>query len=304
MSGMAGAVGGANPQARQADDLLDIQTEVLRLLPLQRSSEPNYSRRSSLIANPHLQHLGFAAIAGRNTKTKITNKLKLLPSPWRADDLPAPQSQLFTTAPRRGVVAAAGPDCLVIASADSIRAALTSERDESNKDPVVAFSPELTIPQTRLSQIAFTSNEQYLVISAQQGGGLAIHEVSALLQKNTNSAFQLATQGVGVRALVPNPDPELSDHVAVVLEKGQLMIANLKQKDFVKTQNGAVLKDNVTCVTWSNKGKQLVAGLADGTVLQMKPDGSPQALIPRPPALEGDQFGMCMHLLREERGWH
>ncbi|GME22140.1 Nuclear pore complex subunit nup159 [Neofusicoccum parvum] len=253
MSGMSGAVGGASPQARQAEDLLDIQTE----------------------------HLGFAAIAGRNTKTKITNKLKLLPSPWRADDLPPSQANLFTTAPRRGVVAAAGPDCLVIASADSIRAALTSERDEANKDPVVPFTPELTIPLPRLSQVAFTSDEQLLVISAQQGGGLAIHEVGALLQKNTNSAFQLATQGMGVRALVPNPAPELAEHVAMVTEKGQLMIANLKQRDFVKTQNGAVLKDN---------GKQLVAGLADGTIVQMKPDGSPTALIPRPPALEGDQY--------------
>lgn len=262
MSGMSGAVGGASPQARQAEDLLDIQTE----------------------------HLGFAAIAGRNTKTKITNKLKLLPSPWRADDLPPSQANLFTTAPRRGVVAAAGPDCLVIASADSIRAALTSERDEANKDPVVPFTPELTIPLPRLSQVAFTSDEQLLVISAQQGGGLAIHEVGALLQKNTNSAFQLATQGMGVRALVPNPAPELAEHVAMVTEKGQLMIANLKQRDFVKTQNGAVLKDNVSCVTWSNKGKQLVAGLADGTIVQMKPDGSPTALIPRPPALEGDQY--------------
>ncbi|GME35074.1 hypothetical protein GTA08_BOTSDO06606 [Neofusicoccum parvum] len=253
MSGMSGAVGGASPQARQAEDLLDIQTE----------------------------HLGFAAIAGRNTKTKITNKLKLLPSPWRADDLPPSQANLFTTAPRRGVVAAAGPDCLVIASADSIRAALTSERDEANKDPVVPFTPELTIPLPRLSQVAFTSDEQLLVISAQQGGGLAIHEVGALLHKNTNSAFQLATQGMGVRALVPNPAPELAEHVAMVTEKGQLMIANLKQRDFVKTQNGAVLKDN---------GKQLVAGLADGTIVQMKPDGSPTALIPRPPALEGDQY--------------
>ncbi|EKG10695.1 hypothetical protein MPH_12179 [Macrophomina phaseolina MS6] len=262
MSGVAGAMGGANPQARQADDILDIQTE----------------------------HLGFAAIAGRNTKTKITNKLKLLPSPWPADDLPPAESSLFAIAPRRGVVAAAGPDCLVIASAESIRAALTSERDESNKEPVVSFSPELTIPLPRLSQVAFTSDEQYLVISAQQGGGLAIHEVAALLQKNTNPAFQMATQGMGVRALIPNPAPELAENVAVVTEKGQLMIANLKQRDFLKTQNGVVLKDNVSCATWSNKGKQLVAGLADGTVVQLKPDGSPQALIPRPPTLEGDQY--------------
>ncbi|OMP85951.1 Nucleoporin [Diplodia seriata] len=292
MGGMAGAMGGANPEARQADDIEDIQTEVLRLIPITNSKNEHdsyFNKISPLHANPHLQHLGFAAIAGRNPKTKITNKLKLLPSPWRVDDLPPAESNLFTAAPKKGVVAAAGPDCLVIASADSIRAALTSDRDESNKDPVVPFNPELTITLPRLSQIAFTSDEQYLVISAQQGGGLQIHEVAALLQKDTNPALQITTQGMGVRALIPNPAPELAENIAVVTEKGQLMIANLKQGDFVKTQNGAVLKDNVSCATWSNKGKQLVAGLADGTVVQMKPDGSPTALIPRPPTLGGDQ---------------
>ncbi|KAB2576298.1 Nucleoporin [Lasiodiplodia theobromae] len=268
--GMAGAMGGA--QAQQAAEIEDIQTE----------------------------HLGFASIAGRDVRTKITNKLKLLPSPWPAEDLPSSESNLFTAAPRKGVVAAAGPDCLIIASADSIRAALASGRDESNKDPVVPFSPELTIPLPRLSQIAFTSDEQHLVISAQQGGGLAIHEVAALSQKNTNSAFQMPTQNMALRALVPNPAPELAEYIAMVTEKGQLMIANLKQRDFVQTQNGAVLKDNVSCVTWSNKGKQLVAGLADGTVMQMKPDGSPQALIPRPPELVGDQYVSCISWLTND----
>lgn len=300
--GMAGAMGGA--QAQQAAEIEDIQTEVLRLFPItsyKRQHDNAFAKIDPLHANPHLQHLGFASIAGRDVRTKITNKLKLLPSPWPAEDLPPSESNLFTAAPRKGVVAAAGPDCLIIASADSIRAALASGRDESNKDPVVPFSPELTIPLPRLSQIAFTSDEQYLVISAQQGGGLAIHEVAALSQKDTNPAFQMPTQSTALRALVPNPAPELAEYIAMVTEKGQLMIANLKQRDFVQTQNGAVLKDNVSCVTWSNKGKQLVAGLADGTVMQMKPDGSPQALIPRPPELVGDQYGMYAHHLRPNR---
>ncbi|OJD34640.1 nuclear pore complex subunit nup159 [Diplodia corticola] len=301
---MAFSMGGvASPVARQADDIEDIQTEVLRLIPITSSKKQNgnaFHNISPLHADPHLQHLGFAAISARNPKTKITNKLKLLPSPWRVDDLPRAESNLFAAAPRKGVVAAAGPDCLVIASADSIRAALTSERDESNKDPVVPFSPELTVSMPRLSQITFTSDEQYLVISAQQGGGLAIHEVAALLQKNNSPALQIGTDGMGVRALIPNPAPELAENIAVVTEKGQLMIASLKQGGFVKTQNGAVLKDNVSCATWSNKGKQLVAGLADGTVVQMKPDGSLTGLMPRPPTLEGDQHVSCISWLTND----
>ncbi|KAF2144631.1 uncharacterized protein K452DRAFT_144834 [Aplosporella prunicola CBS 121167] len=248
MSGPAAS----NAQARQAADLDEISTELL----------------------------GFSALGG-------AKKLKLLPTPWPADALPPSTSSLLAVASQKGLLAAAGPESLVVASTDAVRAALHSK--DQAQDGIINFEPQLTIPGPRLSQVAFTSDDQHLVLSAESGGGLAIHDVAALLNGKTESTFQLATEGMAVRSLNPNPAPEHAEFIAVVLTGGQLMLANLKERSFVKPNNNAVLKSGVSCVSWSNKGKQMIAGLGDGTAFQLKPDGSAQAVVPRPPQLEGDQ---------------
>lgn len=154
------------------------------------------------------------------------------------------------------------------------------------------FTPQLTLQLgTRISQVVFSSDESILVASAEMGGGLAVYEVQSLLQGNTQSAFEMATNGVSVRSLVPNPAPATAEAFAIVTAKGDLMIANMKTKEYVAGQNGPLLKDGVSCLSWSSKGKQLVAGLGNGTCLQMTPDGQKKAEIPRPPRLEGDQHG-------------
>jgi nucleoporin NUP159 len=131
----------------------------------------------------------------------------------------------------------------------------------------------------RVSQLVFTSDENYLVLSAESGGGLAVYEVSSLLQGSTNSAFELSTNGEALRALVPNPTvPELC---AIVTNGGNLHMANLQER---KISNA--LKTQVSCISWSSKGKQLCAGLADGTIHQMTPEGEGKADIPKPPNVD------------------
>ncbi|KAK8181998.1 uncharacterized protein BKA78DRAFT_357272 [Phyllosticta capitalensis] len=250
----------AGPQARQSNELDEIETEGIQ----------------------------FKLIAAHD-KASGTNKLKLFPQPWPTDRLPPSYANLLAVASRKGIVAAAGPDSLVVASTEKLRQKL-GDKNAAKDGEWVAFQSDLSIPMPRLSQVAFTADEQHLVVSAEEGGGLAIHDVGALMQGNKDSAFQLGTENVAVRCLAPNPMPELAENIAVVLTGGQLMIANLKEQRFISGQNAAVLKDGATCVAWSNKGKQLTAGLQDGTAVQMKPDGSPQAIVPRPPTLEGDQY--------------
>lgn len=230
-------------------------------------------------------------------KASGTNKLKLFPQPWPTDRLPPSYANLLAVASRKGIVAAAGPDSLVVASTEKLRQKL-GDKNAAKDGEWVAFQSDLSIPMPRLSQVAFTADEQHLVVSAEEGGGLAIHDVGALMQGNKDSAFQLGTENVAVRCLAPNPMPELAENIAVVLTGGQLMIANLKEQRFISGQNAAVLKDGATCVAWSNKGKQLTAGLQDGTAVQMKPDGSPQAIVPRPPTLEGDQYSKSAPAIR------
>lgn len=196
-------------------------------------------------------------------------------------------------ASRKGLVAAAGPDALVLATTESVRKAFEGPNTgDGNFKP---FQPQLTLPMPmRLSQVAFSADESYLVLAAEVGGGLAVYDVQALLQGSTQSAFELSTNGQAVRALVPNPTAEKGELFAVITADGNLMMANLKDRAFVTGSTGQVLKDGVSCLSWSTKGKQLVAGLGNGTAYQMTPDGVGKGDIPKPPGVDDNHHGMCL----------
>lgn len=218
--------------------------------------------------------MGFKTFAGET-------KIKLLPSPWTVDCLPSSTSSLLSISSKRGLLAAAGPGQLVIAETKAVRDCFTGPAKIENN--IKDFAPALTIDVPRLSQVAFNSDGSYLIICAESGGGLAVYDTAALLQNKREPTFQIATEGLAVRALAPNPAPEFSQFVAVVLGGGQLMIANLQTKEFASGANGnKAVKEGVTSVSWSNKGKQLVAGLGDGSAFQMDPAGVPKAIIRQP----------------------
>lgn len=220
------------------------------------------------------QNLGFRPLAG-DAKVQLV-------SGWSPP--PAPTASLLAIASRKAIVAAAGPDGIILAPADSVRKAF--EADKNGESEIRPFQAEIKIPlPMRVSHVAFTPDEQYLILSAEQGGGLAVYETQALLQGSTQAAFEINTSGESVKTLAPNPMPELSEHCAVVTNNGNLLMANLKEKSLVHGSNGPVLRSGVTCVGWSTKGKQLVAGMGDGTVVQMTPDGTEKASITKPPFL-------------------
>lgn len=141
----------------------------------------------------------------------------------------------------------------------------------------------------RVSQVAFSADETFLVLSAEDGGGLAVYDVQSLMQGNTQTSFEMATNGTALRSLLPNPVEDKAELFAVVSINGELMMANLKKRQFIAGSQGQVLKGGVSSVSWSNRGTQLMAGLGDGTAYQLTPEGQGKGKIARPPALEGDQ---------------
>ncbi|GAB7337511.1 hypothetical protein MBLNU457_g2835t1 [Dothideomycetes sp. NU457] len=240
--------GNAAPQANAGPDLEEIQTETL----------------------------GFLAIAGEI-------KLRLLPQSWPTDRLPPSTASLLSVSSAKGLLAAAGPETLVLASTESVRKAYTSGAPQENN--TASFTPQASIPIPRVNQVAFSSDGSCLAIAAEEGGGLAIYDVQQLQQGQQESAFQMPTNGVSVRALAPNPAPEFSHLFAAVLANGQLVMANLKDRQLVSGSSGPVFREGVSCVSWSAKGKQLVAGLQDGTAAQYDHQGSEKARVPSPPQL-------------------
>lgn len=224
--------------------------------------------------------LGFLSLAG-DAKLRLS-------TPWSPS--PSPNASLMSIASRRGLVAAAGPDAVVVASTDAVRKAFGAPK--TGESEVRPFTPQLKLPlPIRISQVAFSADETYLILSAEQGGGLAVYDVNALQQGVTQSAFEISTNGESLRALVPNP--EKAELCAVVTDGGKLLMANLKERSFVSKGSSQILKEQVSCVSWSTKGKQLVAGLGDGTLCQLTPEGDVKAEIPRPPELDSNYYGKC-----------
>lgn len=181
---------------------------------------------------------------------------------------------------------------MIVATTDSMRKAYGAEEEITGE-----FRPQLQIPMPmRISQLAFSGDESYLVLSAEVGGGLAVYDVQALMNGSTQSAFELSTNGQALKALIPNPTAEKGELFAIVTADGNLLMANLKERSFVSGPNGQILKSNVTCLSWSTKGKQLVAGLGDGTACQMTPEGVEKGLIPRPPNVDNScQSTQCLY---------
>jgi nucleoporin NUP159 len=142
----------------------------------------------------------------------------------------------------------------------------------------------------RLSQVVFSSDESCLVISAEEGGGLAVYETDGLLNGKTESAFQVPTNGVAVRQILANPSKDNSHQFGLVLSNGQLLLADLKQRQLVNGASGSpVFKENVSCACWSRLGKQIVVGLADGTAAQVDLQGNTKAVIPKPPQVAANR---------------
>jgi len=244
-----GGAGGGNGSVNTGPDLEEVETE----------------------------HFSFQAASGED-------KLRLLPSPWPTDNFPQTTASLLSVASSKGLVAAASPDTLVLASTESLRQ--TYLNGTADADKVKAFTPQATIPVPRVSQVAFSSDENCLVIAAEQGGGLAVYDTNALLSGSKEPAFQLGTEGQSVRQLLPNPNPESSRYFGIVTTSGALLLADLQEQKLVNSSSGsAIFHQNVSCACWSRLGKQIIAGLADGTAVQIDQQGVVKATIPEPPQL-------------------
>ncbi|KAF2459477.1 hypothetical protein BDY21DRAFT_338351 [Lineolata rhizophorae] len=228
------------------------------------------------------EKLGFHAISGES-------KIRLLPSAWPESQLPPPTASLLAIAQKRGLLVAASPDSLVLAETAAVRAAFSATAPSGHEGNVKPFMPAASLRIPRVSHVSFSTDESLLVICAEQGGGLAVYDVAALLRNNREPAFQLATNGVAVRAIAPHPAADNAHIFALVLANGQLLVADLNGRRIHSGPNGPVLKENVSCISWSTKGTQIAAGLGDGSTVQIDPtSGEIKAQIPRPPGLEGD----------------
>ena len=243
---------------------------------------------------PELQELETEELALQQAEIVAGDRLKLFPEPWPADRLPPPTASLLSIASNKGILAAAGPNSLVIASTEKVRSEYIRRRktkeDGSGDEPQIKLlEPEATLSVPRVSHVAFSADESCLVIAAEEGGGLAVYDTSAVADGSQEPAFQLSTNGTAVRHLLPNPNSaaDLAPFFGIVLSNGQLLLADLKERKLVQTTGGTpVFCEQVCSAAWSKLGKQIIAGLEDGTATQIDRAGVVKDRIPQPPQLE------------------
>lgn len=230
--------------------------------------------------------LGFAPLAQGLEGPK---KLQFLPSAWTQANAPPASATLLSVASKRGLIAAASPDKLVIASTEKVRKAFQEKPGE--KDIITGFSPDTTIPIQQLRHVAFSSDEDFLVASAENGGGLAVYGVEQLLKGDTQPGNQIPTDGP-VRTLLANPAH--GQYMAAVSDSGKLEII-----DIASSVKQTVRNEGVSCVSWSLKGKAFLAGFSDGTaaVFLVGQYDKPKGVIPLPPGLDEKSTRKFMRLI-------
>jgi nucleoporin NUP159 len=187
---------------------------------------------------------------------------------------------------------------VVVIKTDSARQATYAKAADG--DDIRTIEPEVKLPLPRPSHVVFSMDETVLVVSPQERGGLIAYQADELFKGQTQPALQIDTNNTGLRALIPNPSSGSAELFAAVTTNGELLMADLKSGRLRESTNGVVLKTGVTCVSWSNRGKQLMAGLADGSAVQITPDGSVQADIPKPPALPENMHMSAMSWLEND----
>lgn len=222
------------------------------------------------------EELGFKALNG-DKRARIPQAV------WSEDNLPPSYASLLSIAPAHGLFATAGPEYLVVGQTKTIRDKIWEKLDGG--DAVRDYEPLLAIPHSRIAHVAFSCDETCLVLAEESSNGCVVYGTPELAAKRTNIALRVGTNAP-LRAIVPNPDPVQASLFALLTTNGDLFLTDLsKGGDLQQGVNGQSLASNASCVCWSNRGKQLLVGQADGTILQIKPDGSLVAAVPKPHAV-------------------
>lgn len=240
------------------------------------------------------QHLGFKGLGQGKSGPK---KVKILPESWPTDCVPPACATLLSVDSNGGLLAAAGPKSLVVTSTAGVRKAFQnatkSETETSaaalesrDADVVSDFTPDITMDVPTLRHVAFSSNGEFLVMSTEDQGRIIVFEVDEFVKKgNRNPKHDISTDGVPLRALVPNYNPQFGHYFAAVFENGTAALYD------VSSGAATVLKQDVECVDWSTKGKAVLLGQKDGSATICMSDGVIKTEIPRPPELD-DSYTM------------
>ncbi|CAN9132421.1 unnamed protein product [Alternaria alternata] len=237
------------------------------------------------------EHLGFKVL---NQGKQGPKKVKILPQPWPTDNLPPASANLLSVASKPGLLAAAGPNALVITSTDTLRKAFQNKTiadaieqpddprlENRDIDVVADYTPDINISTSNLRHVAFSADGDFLVTSDEAEGGVVIYGVADVVSRGKRDADNKLATDTTIRALLPNPSPDFEQYFAIVLDSGKLEIC-----DVGSGAKRTILEHDVNCAAWSARGKAVVSGSTDGTCAIHMANGELKGVIPRPPDVD------------------
>ncbi|KAG9653931.1 hypothetical protein KCU64_g7550, partial [Aureobasidium melanogenum] len=124
--------------------------------------------------------IGFKDIGGE-TKVRLSQA-------WPADKQPPAWASLLSIASTKGLIAAGTSESVILVSSNTVRKTYWETDTASAEKKPKDITPHLSLSVPQVSHVAFSADESSLVIAAQEGGGLAVYDVQALLQGNKESA--------------------------------------------------------------------------------------------------------------------
>ncbi|KAG5436915.1 hypothetical protein PCANB_001325 [Pneumocystis canis] len=184
------------------------------------------------------------------------------------DKTPRYNASLLCIGNKNGYYASGIPSGFVFGTTVSLRESLKGRAVKR----IVEHNPLSIIHiQEKIVNVSFSADEQYLIVTTEESK-IMFYNTQILLQRNNYLQPEFVFQIEDVKDVLPNPVD--SNVTAVLTFFGNLYIINSSQRSISEP-----LVNNVTSISWSQKGKQIVCGTSDGKLAQYTPDGLLKAVI-------------------------
>ncbi|BFZ64979.1 hypothetical protein YB2330_006142 [Saitoella coloradoensis] len=195
--------------------------------------------------------------------------------PWPEESFP-PASSCLLAVSKQGLYVVGTQTGFVGGRTSTLRDGLKGASDMGR----IQFDPEVRVecggPATH---VAFSADERMLLV-ALGNGQILFYDVQQVLAGSPPNPQGSLLSSNGVRVLAPNPE---NDSVALLGTAGELSIINLSPAPTISN----TVATGVTSVSWSKKGKQIAAGLGNGTIINLTPAGETKRTVAPPPSLPG-----------------
>ncbi|CAN6662553.1 hypothetical protein TRVA0_034S00716 [Trichomonascus vanleenenianus] len=186
-------------------------------------------------------------------------------------------TKLLAIAPIGDVFVSAGKEGIVAGRLSALRQAVAAHSKEFTETVVFPYS-------TTVRHLAFSSDESHLAVCGVDGT-IAVFDAAKAMADNAlgSPVFEVKTPSGKVQDIQSRP--QYGQDFAVLEEDGSLRVLNVQDRSFLS------LASDVTAITWTKKGKKILASSKiNNSIIFYTLNGAPALEWPVPGQPEGSQI--------------